>query len=290
MEIEKFTDKQVNGLLAHMNRMETSSDNLDIDSSRTSLNYSLTPYTGVSRTEYQTSRKARGEVKARELEYYRQRKSEVYCYPRADVNTLVGAVITAPRELAGSPEKQEAFFRGVADFLFDRYGGEPTADGRMHPNIVSAEVHYDERQTADALIGHMHVSWVPAVKIDKVALMEKPKHVKAMENFEYKMGAKEMMNKSDLKSLHGDLQRYLDSHGIEGKVLLKGEGEGRRINLTIEQIKDYTDRTGRTIDPEILRNMTVDRVVSALERERSIEQSRWTADKGHSHDNDRGRW
>ena len=290
MEIEKFTDKQVNGLLAHMNRMETSSDNLDIDSSRTSLNYSLTPYTGVSRTEYQTSRKARGEVKARELEYYRQRKSEVYCYPRADVNTLVGAVITAPRELAGSPEKQEAFFRGVADFLFDRYGGEPTADGRMHPNIVSAEVHYDERQTADALIGHMHVSWVPAVKIDKVALMEKPKHVKAMENFEYKMGAKEMMNKSDLKSLHGDLQRYLDSHGIEGKVLLKGEGEGRRINLTIGQIKDYTDRTGRTIDPEILRNMTVDRVVSALERERSIEQSRWTADKGHSHDNDRGRW
>lgn len=290
MEIEKFTDKQVNGLLAHMNRMETSSDNLDIDSGRTSLNYSLTPYTSVSRTEYQTSRKARGEVKARELEYYRQRKSEVYCYPRADVNTLVGAVITAPRELAGSPEKQEAFFRGVADFLFDRYGGEPTADGRMHPNIVSAEVHYDERQTADALIGHMHVSWVPAVKIDKVALMEKPKHVKAMENFDYKMGAKEMMNKSDLKSLHGDLQHYLDSHGIEGKVLLRGEGEGRRINLTIEQIKDYTDRTGKTIDPEILRNMTVDRVVSALEHERSIEQSRWTADKGHSHDNDRGRW
>ena len=290
MEIEKFTDKQVNGLLAHMNRMETSSDNLDIDSSRSHLNYSLTPYTGISREAYQSSRKARGEVKARELEYYRLRKSEIYCYPRTDVNFLVGAVITAPRELAGSLDKQEALFRGCLDFLSERYGGEMTANGRMHPNIISAEVHYDERQTSDALIGHLHVSWVPAVKIDKVALMEKPKHVKAMENYDYKMGAKEMMNKADLKTLHSDLQKYLDSHGIEGKILIRGEGEGRRINLTIEQIKDYTDRTGKTIDPEILRNMTVDRVVSALERERSIEQSRWTADKGHSHDNDRGRW
>lgn len=290
MEIEKFTDKQVNGLLAHMNRLETSSDNLDIDTDRLALDYSLTPYTGVSREEYQTSRQARGVVKSHELEYYRQRKSEVYCYPRADVKTLVGAVITSPRELAGNMEKQEVFFRGVLDFLSDRYGGFPTIDGREHPNIISAEVHYDERQISDDLIGHMHVSWVPAVKIDKVALMEKPKHVKAMENYDCKMAAKEMMNKSDLKALHGDLQRYLDQRGIEGKVLLKEDGEARRINLTIEQLKDYTDRTGKTIDPEILKGITVDRFVEILEHDHAREQSRWSPDISRDHDNDRGRW
>ena len=56
MNIEKFTDDSVSGLLAHNNRLETNSDNVDIDIERTPLNYSLTPGTGISIAEYQGSR------------------------------------------------------------------------------------------------------------------------------------------------------------------------------------------------------------------------------------------
>lgn len=63
MNIEKFTDDSVSGLLAHNNRLETNSDNPDIDVERTPLNYSLTPETGIGIEEYRESKSARAVIK-----------------------------------------------------------------------------------------------------------------------------------------------------------------------------------------------------------------------------------
>ena len=276
MQLEKFTDSSVGPLLDHMNRIEVSSNNPDIDPERVSLNYSLTPYINVSRSDYQTSFDIRAEVRAQEYEYYKLRKSELYCYNRNDINTIAGCVVPLPKELS-SPEQQERFFEGVAQFLSDRYGGDPTPDGRVYPNVISVSVHYDERQTVEGqLIGHLHFNWIPAVEINKDVLMSRKNHVKAMENYDYKISAKEVITKRDLKTLHQDMQKYLIDNGIEGRVVFKGEGGQRSINIPTHMLKEYTDRTGKTISKEDLRNLTVDKLADTFEIARSTEKvSAW---------------
>lgn len=276
MELEKFTDSSVGALLDHMNRIEVSSNNPDIDPERTSLNYSLTPYININRNDYQNSFNARADVRTQEYEYYKQRKSELFCYNRADVNTLAGCVVPLPKELTTN-EQQERFFVGVTQFLSERYGGDPTPDGRTHPNVISVSVHYDERQTVEGqLIGHLHFSWIPAVRINKDVLMSRKNHVKAMENYDYKISAKEVITKRDLKSLHQDMQKYLDEKGIEGRVVFKSEGSQRSINIPTQMLKEYTNRTGKTIDKDDLRNLTVDKLADTFEKARSAEKvSAW---------------
>lgn len=274
MEIEKFTSEQVRGLLSHINRVNPNDANVDIDPERTSLNYSLTPYIDIQREDYQIDKSTRDEVRKIEWEYYRQRKSELYCYRRADVCTLAGCVVSLPEELVGYPEKAERFFSAVSQFLCERYGGTPTEDGRRYPNVISVSVHYDERQinASNGVRGHMHFSWIPAVKIDKEALMRKKNHIKLMEFFDYKISAKEQLNKRDLETLHQDLASYLDSKGVEGKVLFKTDNGGRNVNIPVSQLKDYTDRTGKTIDRELLKDLTVDKLVDALDHKQNRER------------------
>lgn len=133
MEIEKFTDSQVRGILSHVNRINPNDANVDIDNGRTELNYSLTPYIHVSRKEYQEDMQTKTDVRRTEWEYYKFRKSELYCYGRDNVVTLAGCVVTLPAELVGHHDKAEAFFKAVTQFLCERYGGDPTEDGREYP-------------------------------------------------------------------------------------------------------------------------------------------------------------
>lgn len=268
MQIEKFTDKQVRGLLLHMNRVRSNDMNTDIDNERTELNYSLTPYlngNGLTREE----------IRKAEWAYYKQRKAELYCYARDDVCTMAGCVVTLPEELIGHPEKAERFFETVTRFLCERYGGEPTTDGRLYPNVVSVTVHYDEKQLDESrgLRGHLHFNWIPAVKIDHEKLMAKKNHVKMMEFYDYKISAKECITKKDLSALHQDLQAYLTANHVEGKVIINPTG-GKSVNIPVSQLKEYTERTGRTIDRELLKDLTVDRIVDGLELAREKDNTR----------------
>ena len=89
---------------------------MDIDKDRTVQNYSLLPQRGIS-----------------SYEYYRQRKSELYCYNRTDVKVMAGWIVTAPKDLPMS--EMENFFRVTYEFLAERYGEK---------NCVQAVVHNDE--------------------------------------------------------------------------------------------------------------------------------------------------
>lgn len=128
-------------------------------------------------------------------DFIRKRCSEVKLQNRKDVNIMCSWVLTVPKDL---PEKeQEQFFKDSYEFMAERYGRE---------NIVSAYVHMDE------VTPHMHFAFVP-VTTDK-------------KKGGYKVSAKEVVNRTDLKTFHIDL-----SDCIENKI-------GHRVNILNEATRD----------------------------------------------------
>lgn len=135
--VKKFNRHDAINIIRHNERSIKHSSNLDIDQSRTHLNYSLLDR-GMS-----------------DREYYLQRLGEVHCLNRTDVNTLCCWVVTAPRDLAEEDHKR--FFETVVDFIGERYGRE---------NLCSAWVHRDEENS------HVHIGFLPVV-YDEVHEREK---------------------------------------------------------------------------------------------------------------------
>ena len=165
--------------------------NPDIDPQRTHLNYNLAPQHD-------------------QMDFLKQRLSEVYCLNRKDVNVMCSWVVTAPKDLALG--QQEDFFKESYKFLENRYGKE---------NVISSYVHLDETTP------HMHFAFIPVV-------YDKKKD-------RYKVSAKERVNKFELKSFHSDYQEHLDKAKIRCNVLNEATKEGNR---SIEELKrqSATDR------------------------------------------------
>lgn len=230
--VMKFTDDTVVKLLKHDDRRIKHDRNEDIDSTRTHLNYDLTPV-----------RRGRDGHLLTKIEYYHHRKSEVYCYSRADVKTVAGCIVTLPREITDERE-QCRFFESTTRFLFDRYGQE---------NILSVSIHYDEgkklylkdsngeiirdkhgKGIQEFHLGqpHLHCLFMPVTKIDHASLMQKKNHVKAMEQFSEKISAADVLNKRELQRFHPDLQRHLEKDGISCNVhtgITREQGGNRSV-------------------------------------------------------------
>ena len=218
--VKKFTHGAVVNQLRHCNREIKNDKNPDIDSNRTYLNYSLTPDRNMS-----------------EYDYYKERKSELYCYNRSDVKTMAGWIITAPQELK-SKEEEDEFFKTTYQFLENRYGKE---------NVVSATVHYDEGKMEkckdrwgeyikdengeikrELVLGrpHLHFNFIPVVKDNN------PKHIQSE-----KICANDRLNRTELQHFHTDLQKYLEQNGITAKVL-NGKTKAQGRNYTVEELKE----------------------------------------------------
>lgn len=133
--IKKFTKSTVSGLLKHLDRSQ--SNNKQIDSSRTHLNYNLLE----DRTESQA-------------EIMSQRLDKVKVQNRADVNLLCDWCVTLPKDFTGDSKE---FFQETYNFLENLYGKK---------NVVSAYVHMDETSP------HMHFAFIPVV-FDKKKQIEK---------------------------------------------------------------------------------------------------------------------
>lgn len=142
-----------------------------------------------------------------DYDYYKQRKSELYVYGRKDVKTLAGWVVTLPSN--ASAEQSESFFRCTYDFLSERYGAE---------NVVSAVVHHDEAGQP-----HMHFNFIPAV-FDFGKEREK-------------ICANEVLDRAELRSFHGQLQKYLDEHELSDLRVYTGVTARNGRNYTVEQLK-----------------------------------------------------
>lgn len=133
--LKKFNDREVRNQIAHIERTIPNPSNHDIDTSRASMNYSLSPMRDWS-----------------SYNYYKRRKSELYVYNRPDIKTLAGWIISAPSEL--TEEKHQLFFQACYNFLVERYGGEE--------NVISAVVHNDESGQP-----HLHFLFIPTAEDKK---------------------------------------------------------------------------------------------------------------------------
>lgn len=141
-----------------------------------------------------------------------ERLEEVYCMNRKDVNVCCTWIVTLPEKLKDAPdEHQRKFFEKTNDFLTDRYGGEK--------NVVSANVHNDETTA------HMHFAFIPVVWDEK----------KKRE----KVSAKIVINRSELKAFHKDLDNHLKDKIPE--IYQEGVLNGKTIGLDdIHSIKKYS--------------------------------------------------
>lgn len=187
--VKKFTESAVVNQLRHIERTIAHPENMDIEKDRTVQNYSLLPQRGIS-----------------SYEYYRQRKSELYCYNRADVKVMAGWIVTAPKDLPMS--EMEKFFNVTYEFLSERYGEK---------NCVQAVVHNDEGGQP-----HIHFLFIPAAA-DKKHGGEK-------------ICANDVLNKAELRNFHSALQKYLLDHGVQANILT-GITKTQGGNRTVRELK-----------------------------------------------------
>lgn len=155
-----------------------------------------------------------------QLDILKKRLSEVRVLKRADVNVMCDWIVTLPAYRIQSEtqlseeEVEKLFFKRVYQFLTDRYGKR---------NVVSAYVHMDE------ITPHIHFSFVPVTE-DKKRGGEK-------------VSAKEVLTRTDLQTMHVDLENYLDSYrDIHFEIL---NGATRDGNRAIEELKRETAITRR---------------------------------------------
>ena len=187
--VKKFTESAVVNQLRHIERTIAHPENMDIEKDRTVQNYSLLPQREIS-----------------SYEYYRQRKSELYCYNRADVKVMAGWIVTAPKDLPMS--EMEKFFNVTYEFLSERYGEK---------NCVQAVVHNDEGGQP-----HIHFLFIPAAA-DKKHGGEK-------------ICANDVLNKAELRNFHSALQKYLLDHGVQANILM-GITKTQGGNRTVRELK-----------------------------------------------------
>lgn len=129
---------------------------------------------------------------------------------REDVNWVGSWVITLPESLHTSSEADKRkFFEVCHDFLGNRYGFD---------NIVGAYVHMDETTP------HMHTKITPVIYDEK-----KNKH---------RHSAKDMFNRTDLKSFHEDLSVRLEREfGFDVGVYENKREDERLPNKSIKELK-----------------------------------------------------
>ena len=166
-----------------------------------------------------------------DYEFMKKRCEEFKILKRKDVNWLVSWVITMPADYTGN---KALFFREAYNFMENRYGKD---------NIVSAYVHLDETSP------HMHFCFVPVI-------FDKKKQ-------EYKVNAKQCINKVELKQIHPEMQEYLENK-LQTKVnILNGAtAEG---NKTIDQLKKEEKIKQKAIS-ELIKNPTEEIKKSVIEQ------------------------
>lgn len=251
----KFIHAAMNDQNSHIDREHEHPRNADIAPERTHLNYSFPmDHNGLS-----------------PFQYYKNRIGEVYMYGRGsqrekDAITGCGWIVTLPDELYGNPEKEKAFFRGVFNFISDRYGKE---------NIINNSIHYDEGG-----LPHIHVIFSPVTTLDHDMVQYKTKRTKQAvklesgrweykyihvnkngrpvdENnletwvklnnyarmsdyYDEKVDCNSVLNPIELRNFHPDLQKYLTENGIEGKIVTGTTG----TSFAVKELKEFTKKTG----------------------------------------------
>lgn len=138
-------------------------------------------------------------------QYLDNRLSEIKHLNRKDINVMCDWIVTLPQEKDYSGDERQ-FFKASYDFLSNRYGEQ---------NVLSAYIHKDETTP------HMHFSFIP-VTVDK--------------DGKEKLCAKEVIDRKELKTIHKEMQHYLEKELQEPCHLINGSTAGG--NKTILELKN----------------------------------------------------
>lgn len=193
--LDKFTKGQTGGLTRHFERHKKENGeyikfgNQEIDTEKTHLNYNLAD-------------------EQNQLEFIKNRTSEVRCLNRKDVNVMTSWVITLPEKIK-TQEDQQLFFQESYNFLEKKYGKE---------NVVSSYVHLDETTP------HMHFAFIPVVRDKKRG--------------DLKVSANDLITRNHLRSFHPELEKHMkEVFGRDIGILNEKTKEG---NKSIDELKRGT--------------------------------------------------
>jgi len=144
---------------------------------------------------------------------------------RKNLKVACDVVVTCPSNV---PERlRDNFFREVYNFLQNRYGAN-TGLNNASDNVLGAWVHNDEQTP------HMHFCFAP-IRYDSV------KHIS-------KFDCKNIINRHDLQTLHGDLQKHMQANGLGAAKVANGGTLYKRIEIngnekfvpcTIKDLRQY---------------------------------------------------
>ena len=193
--IDKFTKGQIGGVTRHFERYKKENGeyikfgNQEIDTEKISLNYNLAD-------------------EKNQMEFIKNRTSEVRCLNRKDVNVMASWVVTLPEKIE-TQEDQRLFFEESYNFLEKKYGKE---------NVISSYVHLDETTP------HMHFAFIPVVRDKKRG--------------DLKVSANDLITRNHLRSFHPELEKHMkEVFGRDIGILNEKTKEG---NQAIDELKRGT--------------------------------------------------
>lgn len=216
--LERYIARKVSYILRHNTRENPKPpSNIDIDPTRSHLNYTLTPERGTTARECKN--------------YYNKRLNEVYHMNRSDIITACEWAITAPADLA--PEQEQDFFKETYAYLNHLYSYE---------NCVQCVIHRDEGvkgKDGQIIAGraHMHYVFLPVVENKKYMVPNKKGNITKIATYKEKLCADELINKTHLKDFHPDYQKWINDAGIKATVH-SGITGGK--NRTVKELKHIT--------------------------------------------------
>jgi len=236
------------------------SDDVNVDLSKDSVNagldLSVGSFNGMVGSDGHSYGVGASGVVQTQLEFIKQRTSEVKCHNRDDVNVMCSWVVTAPAGIASkivyddkgkqskllfegveAEKRLRLFFEESYKFLNARYAGG------SEKNVVSAYVHMDETTP------HMHYAFVPVVW-DRVRSKSKGKGKTREDDTKVnaltvvdgrieKVSAKLAVHMQDLKTFHFHLDKHMtEVFGRDIGILNEATKEG---NKEVHELKKERD-------------------------------------------------
>lgn len=241
--VQKYPKSAIGHMCNHYGRSEDMEKsgyiirgNENIDASKTHLNYNL----------------AEKEQSLPQIDFIHKRLSEVKVQNRKDVNVLCDWVITAPKDLP--PNEYRKFFEESYQFLNMKYGKE---------NVVSAYVHMDETTP------HLHYAFIPV----KHGFKENKKNPDISTEY-YKVSAKEVLTRYELKAFHPNLQKHLEKAlGHEVRILNDATKEGNRSiqelkrQSATERLHEATEEASKIVSKAQLQVQDINNSLSGIKAE-----------------------
>lgn len=249
--VQSYTMHDAVNILRHNDRTIINSSNPDIHSELSLYNVDLTPdHNGLS-----------------PYEYLKHRLDEVFHFNRKNLNVLSGWIFTCPKELTKLSD-QYAFFEATSTFLTNKYGLANVVQVSCHfdegkrkplknPFTGEPELNPDGTPKTELIVGspHMHFNFVPCIKNTK---SNKDKYL-------YRLNSKECLSRFSLKTIHGELQDYINKHTNLKCKVSTGATKKQGRNYTVEEYKHITE-----LEMEVERLREIERKYN-LEHEHSHE-------------------